>query len=100
NGTSAGVFGYENQVETTRAVFESLRNNASTNSGSFGGSATLPGFGSVPNAENMRSWMDFSLLPPFDKVSKYFGFSVYTISSTPEGISFKMYAPVPGGLRK
>jgi len=101
NGTSAGVFGYENQVETTRAVFESLRNNSSTNSSRFGSSsATLPGFGSVPNAENMRGWMDFSLLPPFDKVSKYFSFSVYTISSTPDGIMFKMYAPVPGALRK
>ncbi len=99
NGTSAGVFGYENQVETTRAVFDSLRNNASA-SPNFGASPGLPGIGNLPNAEGIRSWMDFSLLPPFDKVSKYFGFSVYAISQNGDGITFKMFAPVPGALRK
>ena len=97
NGTSAGVFGYENQIETTRAVFETLKTNSST---SFGTTSPVPGIGALPNAEGIRSWMDFSLLPPFDKVSKYFGFSVYTISGNSDGITFKMFAPVPGALRK
>jgi hypothetical protein len=96
-GSSAGVFGYENQAETTRVVFEALRNNAGTNSTS---SATLPGLGGLPNAGTFRDLMDFSLLPPFDKISKYFGFSVYTASANMDGLSFKMFAPVPPGLRK
>jgi len=100
NGTSAGVFGYENQVETTRAVFESLRNNASTNGGFGSASPGIPGIAALPNTDSIRSWMDFSLLPPFDKISKYFSFSVYSISADSDGIKFKMYAPVPGALRK
>jgi hypothetical protein len=95
-GSSTGLFGYENQAETTRAVFEALRNNPTTNSA---GSALLPGLGVLPSAGTFKDWMDFSLLPPFDKISKYFGFSVYTVSANPDGLVFKMYAPVPPGVR-
>jgi hypothetical protein len=94
-GSSTGLFGYENQAETTRAVFEALRN--STNGPS---SSILPGLGALPNAGNLKDWMDFSLLPSFDKVSKYFGFTVYAASASPDGLTFKMFAPVPAGLRK
>lgn len=96
-GSSTGLFGYENQAETTRAMFEVLRNSSATNASS---AALLPGLGALPNAGTLRDWMDFSLLPPFDKISKYFGFSVYTVGSNPDGLVFKMYAPVPAGLRK
>jgi hypothetical protein len=96
-GSSAGVFGYENQLETTRVVFEALRNNAATNSGS---SAMLPGLGALPNAESFKDLMDFSLLPPFDKISKYFSFSVYAASANMDGLTFKMFAPVSPELRK
>jgi hypothetical protein len=96
-GSSAGVFGYENQAETTRVIFEALRTNTDTNST---GSAMLPGLGGLPSAGSFRDLMDFSLLPPFDKISKYFGFSVYTASANMDGLTFKMFAPVPPGLRK
>lgn len=94
-GASTGLFGFENQAETTRAVFEALRNSAAQN-----GSSMLPGLTSLPGADSFRDWLDFSLLPPFDKISKYFGISVYTASENVDGLSFKMYAPVPPGLRK
>jgi hypothetical protein len=94
-GYSTGLFGYENQAETSRAVFEALRNSSATNS-----STTLPGLALLPIAGNLKDWMDFSLLPPFDKISKYFGFNVYTGSSSPDGLTFKMFAPTPAALRK
>ena len=94
-GSSTGLFGYENQAETTRAVFEALRNNSTNASSSM-----VPGLGALQNAGSLKDWMDFSLLPPFDKVSKYFGFNVYAASSSSDGILFKMFAPVPAGLRK
>ena len=50
----------------------------------------------VPPA--MRDWMDFSLLPDYDQVSKYFFFSVFNGSTTADGISFKAFAPRPPGL--
>jgi hypothetical protein len=96
-GSSAGLFGYENQVETTRTMFEGLRNSATTNAGSF---AMMPGLAGLPNTGTFKGLMDFSLLPPFDKISKYFGFSVYTTTANMDGLTFKMYAPVPAGLRK
>jgi hypothetical protein len=97
-GSSAGVLGYENQAETTRVVFEALRNNASTNSSSS--TMMLPGLGGLPNAGSFKDLMDFSLLPPFDKISKYFSFSVYSASANTDGLTFKMFAPTPAGLRK
>jgi len=85
--------------KTSRGVFEALRNSpASSNTGNP--AMAMLGLGSLPNMSTFKDWMDFSLLPPFDKISKYFGFSVYTVSSTPDGILFKMYQPVPAALRK
>jgi hypothetical protein len=98
-GSSTGLLGYENQAETTRVVFEALRNSAATSS-TGNPAMTMLGLGSLPNAGTFKDWMDFSLLPPFDKISKYFGFNVYTVSSTADGVVLKMYAPVPAGLRK
>jgi hypothetical protein len=96
-GANTGMLGYENQAETTRVAFEAARNNSATNSG---GTSMLPGFGSLPNADSFKDWLDFSLLPPFDKVSKYFSFDVYNASANADGLTFKMFAPVPAGLRK
>jgi hypothetical protein len=97
DGSSAGLFGYENQVETTRTVFEALRTNAATNSGS---PTLLPGLGVLPTAGTFKDMMDFSLLPPFDQISNYFSFSVYSASADVDGLTFKMFAPTPPGLRK
>ncbi|HZC25250.1 MAG TPA: hypothetical protein VE866_18095, partial [Candidatus Binatia bacterium] len=99
-GSSTGLLGYENQAETSRVVFEALRNAPPAESGGGNTAAMMLGLGSLPNAGTFKDWMDFSLLPPFDKVSKYFGFNVYTVSSSPDGLLFKMYAPVPAALRK
>jgi hypothetical protein len=43
-------------------------------------------------------WMDFSLLPDYDKVSKYFYFSVTSGNVTADGLSFKVFAPRPPQL--
>jgi hypothetical protein len=42
--------------------------------------------------------MDFSLLPDYDQVSKYFFISVFNGSATADGISFKAFSPRPPGL--
>lgn len=99
-GSSTGMLGYENQAETTRAMFEALRSSSGTNSSSPSAASLMLGLSSLPNADSLKDWVDFSLLPPFDKISKYFGFNVYTVGSTPDGVLMKMYAPVPAALRK
>ena len=47
----------------------------------------------------MKDLMDFSLLPPFEKISKYFYISVYGAGATSEGLQFKMFAPTPPALK-
>ena len=49
--------------------------------------------------KSIKDLMDFSLLPPFERISKYFYFSVYGASATSEGLTFKMFAPVPPALK-
>jgi len=88
------------RIQTARATFDSLRNSAPKSESTPGTAGMVVGMSSMPSTGLFKDWMDFSLLPPFDKISKYFGISVYTVSSTPDGIVLKIYAPVPTGLRK
>jgi len=50
----------------------------------------LPGALPVPN---LSKWADFSLLPSFDQISKYFYFMVYGGSAGVDGLTFKLFAP-------
>jgi hypothetical protein len=52
----------------------------------------------MPTPGGMKDWFDFSLLPEYDTVSKYFYFSVYSGSTTTDGLSFKAFAPRPPHL--
>jgi hypothetical protein len=88
-GTGGGLFGYENQKEIMRSAF-TLMKNQSASTGGLDAMAALP--------KSFRDWMDFSLLPDYDTVSKYFFFSVFNGTTTTDGIGFKAFAPRPPGL--
>jgi hypothetical protein len=45
-----------------------------------------------------RDWADFSLLPDYDAVSKYFYLSVFGGSANADGLTLKVYAPRPPQL--
>ncbi len=93
-GAGNGLFAYQNQRETMRAAFTALKN-SSTDSPSSGG---VNAFGALPFASPGKifgGWLDFSLLPEYDKVSKYFYFSVTSGNVTADGFSFKIFAPRP-----
>ena len=99
-GPGTGMFGYENQAETMRTFFDTLKNapGGATNAGlanPLTGAIGLPG----PQAV-FKDWMDFSLLPPFDKVAKYFYFTVYGGTASVDGISFKVFTPIAPALRE
>ena len=96
-GTSTGWFGYENQAETSRTVFEALRKGAATEGGD---KMLAPGIAAFNPENPIKSWMDFSLWPPFEKIAKYFYIMVYTGSANADGISFKVFYPTPPQLRK
>lgn len=87
-GAGNGWFGYQNQRETMRYLMTTLKKISAGN-----GHPVLP---VVPRT--MNDWMDFSLLPNYDRVSKYFYFSVFAGSSTTDGIDWKFFTPRPPGL--
>ena len=49
--------------------------------------------------DRMRQLLDYSALPQFERVAKYFYYSLISGSSTPDGISFKLAVPTPPGLK-
>ncbi|MBI5774648.1 MAG: hypothetical protein HZA89_13005 [Verrucomicrobia bacterium] len=95
-GTSTGWFIYENQIETMRLLFEAAR----TDPKAFDQAFSLPGAGAGLGDTGLKKWMDFSLLPPFEKIAKYFSFTVSAGSATADGIHFKAYSPLPPSLKK
>jgi hypothetical protein len=87
-GTGGGLFGYQNQREVMGFLFKTLKNpSPNGNGGGMNPMAALP--------RQIQDWLDFSLLPDYDQVSKYFYFSVYAGNTTSEGLSFTGFAPRP-----
>jgi len=97
-GNANGYFSFENQNETARAAFETGKNNPKAASALLGTGqlSTLMG----GESKGVSEWFDLSLLPPFDRVSKYFGFNVGAINVSPNAITFKVFTPTPTALRK
>ncbi len=94
------MFGYENQAETMRTLFDTLKNapGGATNAALSNPLTSAMG---VPGPQAVfKDWMDFSLLPPFDKVAKYFYFTVYGGTASADGISFKVFTPIAPALRE
>ena len=98
-GMSTGLFGYQNTSETARTTLESLKND----SGTVGKVLAMTPFAAKFNGKDgkgLKDWVDFSLLPPFDQIAKYFYFAVYSGSVDAEGLSYKMFVPTPPQLKK
>jgi len=89
-GAGNGLFGYENQRELLRTLFKTLNNQSPAGMSGIGPMPFLP--------QVLRDSVDFSLLPDYDAVSKYFYFTVYAGSTTVNGISIEAFAPRPPQL--
>jgi hypothetical protein len=98
-GMGTGLFSYENEADTKRAAFEAVKNDPGAATNGIGPSV-FPGLPGIAGPEqNLKAWMDFSLLPAFDKVAQYFYFSVYAGSANVDGLTLKVFAPIPPALR-
>ena len=84
-GPGGGLFGYENQRETMRLAFKVFKNSAA-------------GPPSKMFPPMFREWADFSLLPDYEVVQKYFYLSVFGGRSDSEGLTLKMFSPRPPQL--
>lgn len=99
-GFGTGLFAYENQAETMRAAVETLKKESGTLASLFGASPLAGRLGMGEDSNKLKDWVDFSLLPSFDRISKYFYFNVWSGRVSPEGINFQLFAPNPPGLKK
>lgn len=103
-GMSTGMFGYSNSSEHIRQLFEAVRKDPTAATKLFG--ANQNGMGLSANiddpaeqAKRFQQFADFSLLPSFDAVSKYFYFSVYAGSFNQDGFTMNFFAPTPPKLK-
>jgi len=99
-GPGTSLFGYENQVETQRAAFDLMKKAADTNAPVSGMTPISESFGMVLPEGSLKEWFDYSLLPPFDAIAKYYNFTVYGGSANVDGLTLKLFLPVPPGLKK
>jgi hypothetical protein len=65
-----------------------------------GSLAPLMAAAGMANTVKIQDWLDFSLLPPFEKISKYMYFHVYSGGANAQGIVFKTFSPTPPLLKK
>ena len=97
-GPGTLLFGYQNQVEQMRVTLELLKKDpaGATNTPM----TSLPAILGLPNPQAaFQGLMDFSLLPAFDKLAKYFHFTVYAGSASMQGLTLKFFAPAPPQLQ-
>jgi hypothetical protein len=97
-GMGTGLFGFENENQSMRPIFDVFRKHPLTVQDFLG--VPLPASAGGAQLESLFQWADFTLLPPFDAVSKYFYFSVYAGSFSPDGFALKIYMPTPPQLRQ
>lgn len=98
-GMGTGLFSYENEADTMRGAFAAAMNDPGSSTNGIGPSL-FPGLPGITGPEeNLRQWMDFSLLPAFDTVAQYFYFTVYAVSANVDGLTLKLFAPTPPALR-
>ena len=100
-GPGTDLFGFENQAETLRGAFEAARKAAANTNAVTSTFSPLPGTLGVAAApvKSVKNWLDFTLLPPFDRVSRYFHFTVYGSAVSTDGFTFRYFAPTPPALK-
>ncbi|HTI99051.1 MAG TPA: hypothetical protein VL527_09220 [Dongiaceae bacterium] len=90
-GSGTSYFSYENQREATRAQFALLKQvGANTDNTNTNAPTDL-----LQARKVFLDWADFSLLPDFDAIAKYFSFTVTAGGANPEGLFLKIFVPVP-----
>lgn len=99
-GMNTGFFSYENQSETMRATVETLKKESGTLANLLGASPLGGRLGMNEDSNKFKEWVDFSLLPSYDKIAKYFYFSVSSGAMLSDGMALKVFAPNPPALKK
>jgi len=98
-GMTTGLFSYENDRENMRSAFAILKKEAATLDNLFGGSALVERFSLDGQTVKFKDWVDFSLLPSFEQVAKFFYYSVYSLKLDKQGFTLTAFSPLSPELR-
>jgi hypothetical protein len=98
-GTDKGLFGFDNQNAQLKLFWEVLKTDQASIETLINMSPLAAQLAPATALERFREWIDLSLLPPFDAVSRYFYFSVYSAELNADGFDLKVFAPTPPELR-
>ncbi len=99
SGPGTSYFSYQNDGEIARNYLRVVKTEAGANAIDTYFTLMMMMTGASPDSE-LKDWADFSLLPSYDQISKYFSFTVYSAGATPDGLVVKSYTPAPAGLKK
>jgi hypothetical protein len=95
-GMNSGWFGYENDRAMAQSIIDALRQDSASIESVL---SLTPAGEALEKSGGLTAWTDFSLLPPFERISKYFHFSVYGLDLRDEDFGYRMFSPTPPGLR-
>lgn len=99
-GLNSGWFAYEDLRQTMARNFEAWKRNRAATNSALGLEVIT---GSLPYARPQKSvqeWLDWALLPEFERVARYFYCRVAGGGADAEGLSFKWFWPAPPGLKQ
>lgn len=99
-GMGTGLFGYENQSESMRTLVETMKKESGSLANLLASSPLAGRLGMGEDNKKFKDWVDFSLLPSYDQISKYFYFNVWSGSVNADGLNFKFFGPNPPRLKK
>lgn len=86
-GFNSGLFIFENQLESSQASWELLRKGGRLDR------VMPPGTANLATAQAVGDWADFSLLPEFEKIARYFTFGVLGGSHDAQVLGVRWYSP-------
>ena len=98
-GLDTGFFSYENDSLSARSMFEASKTD-SLNAFVLLETLDLGSRLGLGRERGFLNGFDFSLLPSYDRVGKYFHFDVTSLVVTSEGYAIRYFAPTPPALRK
>ncbi len=92
-GLGTGLFNFQNDSEGMRMTLETLKKESGTLANLLSASPFAGRLGMEEDSKKFKEWVDFSLLPNFDAISRYFYFTLWSGSVNSQGFEMKMFAP-------
>jgi hypothetical protein len=99
-GSGTRMFSYRDTRLLEKARFEAMQKaSGAAKTNALLQLDSLSWAGIVAPEQGLQQWMDFGLLPQFERLSKYFHFTVRSINSSSDGVSILWFYPTPPLLR-